>query len=61
MVQSMSHNAIVFPLSNPDPEIIPADAVKGGARIVGTGRSDYPNQVNNAVVFPSVLRDFVRH
>lgn len=56
MVQSMSHSAIVFPLSNPDPEIIPADAVKGGARIVGTGRSDYPNQVNNAVVFPSVLR-----
>jgi malate dehydrogenase (oxaloacetate-decarboxylating) len=56
MVQSMSHNAIVFPLSNPDPEIIPAVAVKGGARIVGTGRSDYPNQVNNAVVFPSVLR-----
>ena len=56
MVQSMSHNAIVFPLSNPDPEIIPADAIKGGARIVGTGRSDYPNQVNNAVVFPSVLR-----
>jgi malate dehydrogenase (oxaloacetate-decarboxylating) len=56
MIQSMSHSAIVFPLSNPDPEIIPADAVKGGARIVGTGRSDYPNQVNNAVVFPSVLR-----
>ena len=56
MVKSMRHSAIVFPLSNPDPEIIPADAVKGGARIVGTGRSDYPNQVNNAVVFPSVLR-----
>jgi malate dehydrogenase (oxaloacetate-decarboxylating) len=56
MVQLMSHDAIVFPLSNPDPEIIPAVAVKGGARIVGTGRSDYPNQVNNAVVFPSVLR-----
>ena len=56
MVQSMSHNAIVFPLSNPDPEIIPVEALKGGARIVGTGRSDYPNQVNNAVVFPSVLR-----
>jgi malate dehydrogenase (oxaloacetate-decarboxylating) len=56
MVQSMSHNPIVFPLSNPNPEIIPADAAKGGARIVGTGRSDYPNQVNNAVVFPSVLR-----
>jgi malate dehydrogenase (oxaloacetate-decarboxylating) len=56
MVQSMNHGAIVFPLSNPDPEILPSDALKGGARIVGTGRSDYPNQVNNAVVFPSVLR-----
>ena len=56
MVQSMNHNAIVFPLSNPDPEILPSDALRAGARIVGTGRSDYPNQVNNAVVFPSVLR-----
>jgi len=56
MVQSMNHDAIVFPLSNPDPEILPSDAHKAGARIVGTGRSDYPNQVNNAVVFPSVLR-----
>jgi len=56
MVQSMNHDAVAFPLSNPDPEILPSDAVRGGARIVGTGRSDYPNQVNNAVVFPSVLR-----
>ena len=56
MVQSMNHDAIVFPLSNPDPEILPSDALRAGARIVGTGRSDYPNQVNNAVVFPSVLR-----
>ena len=56
MVQSMNPDSIVFPLSNPDPEILPSDAFKGGARIVGTGRSDYPNQVNNAVVFPSVLR-----
>jgi malate dehydrogenase (oxaloacetate-decarboxylating) len=56
MVQSMNHNAIVFPLSNPDPEILPSDALRAGAIIVGTGRSDYPNQVNNAVVFPSVLR-----
>ncbi|MFL6331552.1 MAG: NADP-dependent malic enzyme, partial [Nitrososphaeraceae archaeon] len=56
MVQSMNYNAIVFPLSNPDPEILPSDALGAGARIVGTGRSDYPNQVNNAVVFPSVLR-----
>jgi len=56
MVQSMNHDAIVFPLSNPEPEILPSDALRGGARIIGTGRSDYPNQVNNAVVFPSVLR-----
>jgi malate dehydrogenase (oxaloacetate-decarboxylating) len=56
MVQSMNNNAIVFPLSNPDPEILPSEALKGGARIVGTGRSDFPNQVNNALVFPSVLR-----
>jgi malate dehydrogenase (oxaloacetate-decarboxylating) len=56
MVQSMNHEAIIFSLSNPEPEIIPSDAVTAGARIVGTGRSDYPNQVNNAVVFPSVLR-----
>jgi malate dehydrogenase (oxaloacetate-decarboxylating) len=56
MVQLMNHDAIVFPLSNPDPEILPSDALGAGARIIGTGRSDYPNQVNNAVVFPSVLR-----
>src|SRR5919202_6955061 len=56
MVQSMNHEAIIFPLSNPEPEIIPSDAIIAGARIIGTGRSDYPNQVNNAVVFPSVLR-----
>jgi malate dehydrogenase (oxaloacetate-decarboxylating) len=54
--QSMATNAIVFALSNPDPEILPSDALKAGARIVCTGRSDFPNQVNNAVVFPSVLR-----
>jgi malate dehydrogenase (oxaloacetate-decarboxylating) len=52
----MNHDAIVFPLSNPDPEILPSDALEAGAKIIGTGRSDYPNQVNNAVVFPSVLR-----
>jgi len=55
-VQSMNHDAIVFGLSNPDPEILPSDAIKAGARIVCTGRSDFPNQVNNALVFPSVLR-----
>jgi malate dehydrogenase (oxaloacetate-decarboxylating) len=56
MVQSMSRDAIVFALSNPDPEILPSNALQGGARIVATGRSDFPNQINNAVVFPSVLR-----
>lgn len=56
MVKSMNPNAIIFALSNPDPEILPSDALKAGARIVATGRSDFPNQVNNAVVFPSVLR-----
>jgi malate dehydrogenase (oxaloacetate-decarboxylating) len=43
-------------LSNPDPEIFPDDAIKAGAKIVATGRSDFPNQINNATVFPSVLR-----
>jgi len=56
MVRSMDPNAIVFALTNPDPEIIPSDAHNAGARIVCTGRSDFPNQVNNAAVFPSVLR-----
>ena len=56
IVQTMNHDAIVFALSNPDPEILPSDALRGGARIIATGRSDFPNQINNAVVFPSVLR-----
>jgi malate dehydrogenase (oxaloacetate-decarboxylating) len=56
MVRSMDPTAIVFALTNPDPEILPSDAHNAGARIVCTGRSDFPNQVNNAVVFPSVLR-----
>ncbi|MGA6923550.1 MAG: NADP-dependent malic enzyme [Nitrososphaeraceae archaeon] len=56
MVRSMNHDPIVFALSNPDPEILPSDALEGGARIVATGRSDFANQINNAVVFPSILR-----
>jgi malate dehydrogenase (oxaloacetate-decarboxylating) len=56
MVNSMNQDAIIFALSNPDPEILPPDALKAGARIAATGRSDFPNQINNAVVFPSVLR-----
>ena len=56
MIESMNKDAIVFALSNPDPEIIPSFALKYGAKIVATGRSDFPNQINNAVVFPSVFR-----
>jgi malate dehydrogenase (oxaloacetate-decarboxylating) len=56
MVKSMSEQPLIFALSNPDPEILPADALQSGAAIVATGRSDFPNQVNNAIVFPSILR-----
>jgi malate dehydrogenase (oxaloacetate-decarboxylating) len=56
MVESMNQDSVIFALSNPDPEIFPPNALKAGARIVATGRSDFPNQINNAVVFPSVLR-----
>lgn len=56
MIRSMRHGPIVFALSNPDPEILPPDAYEAGAKIVATGRSDYSNQVNNALVFPSVMR-----
>jgi malate dehydrogenase (oxaloacetate-decarboxylating) len=56
MVKSMNPDAVVFALSNPDPEMLPANALNAGARIVATGRSDFPNQVNNALVFPSILR-----
>jgi malate dehydrogenase (oxaloacetate-decarboxylating) len=55
-VKSMNPDPIVFALSNPDPEILPSDAMEAGARIVATGRSDFVNQINNAVVFPSILR-----
>lgn len=56
MIASMNHDAIVFALSNPVPEIMPEDAKKAGARIVGTGRSDFPNQVNNVVAFPGIFK-----
>jgi malate dehydrogenase (oxaloacetate-decarboxylating) len=59
MVSSMNFDAIVFALSNPDPEILPSEALHAGARIVATGRPDFPNQVNNAVVFPSLLRSLL--
>ena len=56
MIAQMNHDAVVFPMANPIPEIMPDEAFKGGARIVGTGRSDYPNQINNVLVFPGVFR-----
>lgn len=56
MVRSMADQSIIFALSNPDPEISPEDAHAAGAVVVATGRSDYPNQVNNAVAFPGIFR-----
>lgn len=55
-VKSMASRAIIFALSNPVPEIMPDIAKKAGAAVVGTGRSDFPNQINNALVFPGVFR-----
>ncbi|NNC95491.1 MAG: NADP-dependent malic enzyme [Chitinophagales bacterium] len=55
-ISTMSKDAIVFALANPDPEIMPDEAKKGGAAIVGTGRSDLPNQVNNVLGFPGIFR-----
>ncbi|MBO4262449.1 MAG: NADP-dependent malic enzyme [Clostridia bacterium] len=56
MVRSMNAGAIVFPMANPTPEIMPELALKAGAAVVGSGRSDYPNQVNNVLVFPGIFR-----
>lgn len=56
MVMSMADDAIVLGMANPDPEILPDEAKAGGAKIVGTGRSDYPNQVNNSLVFPGLFK-----
>lgn len=56
MVESMNRDAIVMALANPDPEIPYQDAIDAGAKIVGTGRSDFPNQVNNVLAFPGIFR-----
>lgn len=56
MVRSMADKAIVFAMANPNPEILPDAAKEGGAFIVGTGRSDYPNQVNNVLCFPGIFK-----
>ena len=52
----MNKNAVVFACANPTPEIFPDDAKAGGARVVATGRSDYPNQINNVLAFPGLFR-----
>ena len=56
MVKSMNADAILFPMANPTPEIMPDIAKKAGARVVGTGRSDFPNQINNVLAFPGIFR-----
>ena len=56
MVATMASDAIVFAMANPTPEIMPEEAAKGGARVIATGRSDYPNQINNVLVFPGIFR-----
>lgn len=56
MVRSMNEGAIVFPMANPTPEIMPELALHAGAKVVGTGRSDYPNQINNVLAFPGIFR-----
>ncbi|ADQ13669.1 NAD(P)-dependent malic enzyme [Halanaerobium hydrogeniformans] len=56
MVRTMADDPIIFAMANPEPEIWPEDALKAGAKIVGTGRSDYPNQVNNVLAFPGLFR-----
>lgn len=56
MVKSMAPNPILFPMANPTPEIMPELALEAGAAVVGTGRSDYPNQINNVLAFPGIFR-----
>jgi malate dehydrogenase (oxaloacetate-decarboxylating) len=56
MVKTMNKDAIVFACANPTPEIFPDEAKAGGAAVIATGRSDYPNQINNVLAFPGVFR-----
>ncbi|MEG1651829.1 MAG: NADP-dependent malic enzyme [Oscillospiraceae bacterium] len=56
MVRSMAKDAILFPMANPTPEIMPDEAITAGAKVVGTGRSDFPNQINNVLAFPGIFR-----
>ena len=56
MVESMAKDSIIFAMANPNPEIMPEDARAAGASVIGTGRSDFPNQVNNVLAFPGIFR-----
>ena len=56
MIKTMNADPIIFAMANPVPEIMPDEAKAAGARIVGTGRSDFPNQINNVVAFPGIFR-----
>jgi malate dehydrogenase (oxaloacetate-decarboxylating) len=56
MVKTMARNAILFPMANPVPEIMPNEAASAGAAVVGTGRSDFANQINNVLAFPGIFR-----
>ncbi|AUJ26003.1 MULTISPECIES: NADP-dependent malic enzyme [Virgibacillus] len=56
MVAKMKDNSIIFAMANPEPEIMPEDAKEAGAKVIGTGRSDFPNQVNNVLAFPGIFR-----
>lgn len=59
-VKTMAKNAIIFSMANPIPEIMPEEAKKGGALVVGSGRSDYPNQINNSLAFPGVFKGAIK-
>ena len=56
MVKSMKENPIIFAMANPTPEIMPDEAKAAGAAVVGTGRSDFPNQINNVIAFPGIFK-----
>lgn len=56
MVRSMAKDPVIFAMANPTPEILPDEAIEAGAKVVGTGRSDYPNQINNVLAFPGIFR-----
>jgi len=60
MIQKMNLDPIVFAMANPDPEILPDKAKEAGVRIIGTGRSDYPNQINNVLVFPGLMKGVLK-